>query len=228
MDIAERRRPQDGTFAVIMGERRFDVRAASAPTNYGEKMSLRLLDADGGMVKGGLAKIGLKDSILKPLREICQQPHGMLIVCGPTGSGKTTTLYSALGEIDVYSRNIITIEDPIEYRLEGISQTAVNNAADLTFAKILRSVLRQDPDVILVGELRDLETIEAAITAAETGHVVFGTLFAMVLRQPWLKAKGLWRVLLIVPRPRPSSSMCGVCAQRCSPSSATQWQQASV
>ncbi|MBU6276609.1 MAG: GspE/PulE family protein [Planctomycetes bacterium] len=178
MDIAERRRPQDGTFAVIMGERRFDVRAASAPTNYGEKMSLRLLDADGGMVKGGLAKIGLKDSILKPLREICQQPHGMLIVCGPTGSGKTTTLYSALGEIDVYSRNIITIEDPIEYRLEGISQTAVNNAADLTFAKILRSVLRQDPDVILVGEIRDKETAEIAMQAAMTGHFVFTTLHA--------------------------------------------------
>jgi len=178
MDIAERRRPQDGTFAVIMGERRFDVRAASAPTNYGEKMSLRLLDADGGMVKGGLGKLGMRDSILKPLREICQQPHGMLIVCGPTGSGKTTTLYSALGEIDTYSRNIITIEDPIEYRLEGISQTAVNNAADLTFAKILRSALRQDPDVILVGEIRDKETAEIAMQAAMTGHFVFTTLHA--------------------------------------------------
>ena len=178
MDIAERRRPQDGTFAVIMGDRRFDVRAASGPTNYGEKMSLRLLDADGGMVKGGLGKLGMRDSILKPLREICQQPHGMLIVCGPTGSGKTTTLYSALGEIDVYSRNIITIEDPIEYRLEGISQTAVNNAAELTFAKILRSTLRQDPDVILVGEIRDKETAEIAMQAAMTGHFVFTTLHA--------------------------------------------------
>jgi type II secretory ATPase GspE/PulE/Tfp pilus assembly ATPase PilB-like protein len=178
MDIAERRRPQDGTFAVIMGDRRFDVRAASGPTNYGEKMSLRLLDADGGMVKGGLGKLGMRDSILKPLREICQQPHGMLIVCGPTGSGKTTTLYSALGEIDVYSRNIITIEDPIEYRLEGISQTAVNTAAELTFAKILRSTLRQDPDVILVGEIRDKETAEIAMQAAMTGHFVFTTLHA--------------------------------------------------
>lgn len=176
MDIAEKRRPQDGTFTVLMEDRRFDVRAASAPTNFGEKMALRLLDADGGIVKGGLGSIGMKDSVVAQLREIIQQPHGMLIVCGPTGSGKTTTLYSALSEIDVNSKNIITIEDPIEYRLEGISQTAVNVAAELTFAKILRSTLRQDPDVILVGELRDLETIEAAISAAETGHVVFGTL----------------------------------------------------
>ena len=154
MDIAEKRRPQDGTFTVLMEDRRFDVRAASAPTNFGEKMALRLLDADGGIVKGGLGAIGM------------------------TGSGKTTTLYSALSEIDVYSKNIITIEDPIEYRLEGISQTAVNVAAELTFAKILRSTLRQDPDVILIGEVRDKETAEIAMQAAMTGHFVFTTLHA--------------------------------------------------
>jgi type II secretory ATPase GspE/PulE/Tfp pilus assembly ATPase PilB-like protein len=161
-----------------MEDRRFDVRAASAPTNFGEKMALRLLDADGGIVKGGLGSIGMKDSVVAQLREIIQQPHGMLIVCGPTGSGKTTTLYSALSEIDVNSKNIITIEDPIEYRLEGISQTAVNVAAELTFAKILRSTLRQDPDVILVGEVRDKETAEIAMQAAMTGHFVFTTLHA--------------------------------------------------
>jgi type II secretory ATPase GspE/PulE/Tfp pilus assembly ATPase PilB-like protein len=178
MDIAERRRPQDGAFAVLREGRKFDVRAASGPTNFGEKMALRLLDADGAMVKGGLETLGMRDSMLKQLQAIVQQPHGMLIVAGPTGSGKTTTLYVALGEIDVLSRNIVTIEDPIEYRLENISQTAVNVAAELTFAKILRSVLRQDPDVILVGEIRDRETAEIAMQAALTGHFVFTTIHA--------------------------------------------------
>jgi len=178
MDIAERRRPQDGTFAVVFDGRRFDVRAASGPTNYGEKIALRLLDAEGSIVKQGLGTFGMRDSVLKQLRDIIHRPHGMLIVCGPTGSGKTTTVYGALGEIDVLSRNIVTIEDPIEYRLDNISQTAVNVAADLTFAKILRSVLRQDPDVILVGEIRDKETAEIAMQAALTGHFVFTTLHA--------------------------------------------------
>jgi type II secretory ATPase GspE/PulE/Tfp pilus assembly ATPase PilB-like protein len=178
MDIAERRRPQDGTFALLKTGRKFDVRAASGPTSFGEKMALRLLDADSGVIKGGLASLGMRESMLKTLQGIVQQPHGMLIVCGPTGSGKTTTLYVALGEIDVLSKNIVTIEDPIEYRLDNISQTAVNNAAELTFAKILRSVLRQDPDVILVGEIRDKETAEIAMQAALTGHFVFTTLHA--------------------------------------------------
>ena len=178
MDIAERRRPQDGTFALLKAGRKFDVRAASGPTSFGEKMALRLLDADGSIINGGLTSLGMRESMLKTLQAIVQQPHGMLIVCGPTGSGKTTTLYVALGEIDVLSRNIVTIEDPIEYRLENISQTAVNTAAELTFAKILRSVLRQDPDVILVGEIRDKETAEIAMQAALTGHFVFTTLHA--------------------------------------------------
>jgi type II secretory ATPase GspE/PulE/Tfp pilus assembly ATPase PilB-like protein len=178
MDIAERRRPQDGTFAVVFDGRKFDIRAASGPTNFGEKIALRLLDAEGGIVKQGLGSFGMGSTVLAKLREIIHRPHGMLIVCGPTGSGKTTTLYGALGEIDVFSRNIVTIEDPIEYRLDNISQTAVNVAADLTFAKILRSVLRQDPDVILVGEIRDKETAEIAMQAALTGHFVFTTLHA--------------------------------------------------
>ena len=178
MDIAERRRPQDGTFAAICNGRKFDIRAASGPTNFGEKVALRLLDSDGGIVKAGLDALGMRPSMAKALRSIIHRPHGMLIVCGPTGSGKTTSVYGALGEIDVLTRNIITIEDPIEYRLDGISQTAVNNTADLTFAKILRSSLRQDPDVILVGEIRDKETAEIAMQAALTGHFVFTTLHA--------------------------------------------------
>jgi type II secretory ATPase GspE/PulE/Tfp pilus assembly ATPase PilB-like protein len=129
-------------------------------------------------VKQGLGAFGMRDKVLGKLREIIRHPHGMLIVCGPTGSGKTTTVYGALGEIDAFSRNIVTIEDPIEYRLDNISQTAVNVAADLTFARILRSVLRQDPDVILVGEIRDKETAEIAMQAALTGHFVFTTLHA--------------------------------------------------
>jgi type II secretory ATPase GspE/PulE/Tfp pilus assembly ATPase PilB-like protein len=178
MDIADRRRPQDGTFAVVFDGHRFDIRAASGPTSFGEKISLRLLDAEGGILKQGLGAFGLRDKVLAQLRDIIHRPHGILIVCGPTGSGKTTTVYGALGEIDALSRNILTIEDPIEYRLDNISQTAVNVAADLTFAKILRSVLRQDPDVILVGEVRDKETAEIAMQAALTGHFVFTTLHA--------------------------------------------------
>jgi general secretion pathway protein E len=178
MDIAERRRPQDGTFAVLAGTRRFDVRVASGPTNFGEKLALRLLDADGGMVRQGLAALGMRESMMRTLRDVVQRSHGMLVVAGPTGSGKTTTVYAALAEIDVLTRNVVTIEDPVEYRLDNISQTAVNNAAELTFAKILRSVLRQDPDVILVGEIRDRETAEIAMQAALTGHFVFTTLHA--------------------------------------------------
>ena len=120
----------------------------------------------------------MSESVTKKMRQIIHQPHGMLLVCGPTGSGKTTTLYTALGELDVFSKNIVTIEDPIEYRLDNISQTAVNVAAELTFANILRSTLRQDPDVILVGEIRDKETAEIAMQAALTGHFVFSTLHA--------------------------------------------------
>ena len=149
MDIAERRRPQDGTFAALYSGRKFDVRAASGPTNFGEKMSLRLLDSDGGIVKSGLNGIGMRESTLKTLRAIIHKPDGLLIVCGPT-----------------------------EDRLDNLSQTAVNTAADLTFAKILRSVLRQDPDVILVGEIRDKETAEIAMESAVTGHFVFSTVHA--------------------------------------------------
>lgn len=178
MDIAERRRPQDGSFAVLAEGRRLEIRAATAPTNYGEKAALRLLETEGGIIRGGLDALGMTAGMVAALRSIIHRSQGMLIVCGPTGSGKTTSVYAALGELDALTRNIVTIEDPIEYRLENVSQTAVNTAAELTFAAILRSVLRQDPDVILVGEVRDRETAEVAMQAALTGHLVLTTLHA--------------------------------------------------
>ena len=178
MDIAERRRPQDGSFAVVAEGRRIEVRAATAPTNFGEKAALRLLETEGGIIRGGLDALGMTPGMLTAIRSIIQRSQGMLLVCGPTGSGKTSSVYAALGELDALTRNIVTIEDPIEYRLENVSQTAVNSAAELTFAAILRSVLRQDPDVILVGEVRDRETAEVAMQAALTGHLVLTTLHA--------------------------------------------------
>lgn len=178
MNIAERRRPQDGTFRVVTRGQSFEVRVATSPTAFGEKMAVRLLDSEGGIIRQGLDGIGLEPAVTKTLRSIIHQPHGMLLVCGPTGSGKTTTTYAAISEIDALSRNIVTIEDPIECRLPNISQTGVNPAANLSFATILRSLLRQDPDVILVGEIRDRETAEIAMQAALTGHFVFSTLHA--------------------------------------------------
>jgi general secretion pathway protein E len=175
MDIADQRRPQDGTFAVFSSGRKIDVRSASAPTGFGEKIVLRLLDTAG---LKSLDELGMRSSTVNAIRSLIQRDNGTLIVCGPTGSGKTTTAYAALKEIDALTRNIVTIEDPIEYQLPNATQLAVNNAADLTFAKHLRSVLRQDPDVILVGEVRDAETAEIAMQAALTGHFVFTTLHA--------------------------------------------------
>ena len=178
MDIAERRRPQDGTFAIQCGDDKYDIRVASTPTSYGEKVVMRLLRSSGGVMGGGLGAIGLRPPILKQLREVIHKPYGMLLVVGPTGSGKTTTVYASLSEIDAHKHNITTIEDPVEYRLENITQIAVNTKADVSFASILRSVLRQDPDVLLVGEIRDHETAEIACQAALTGHFVFSTLHA--------------------------------------------------
>jgi type II secretory ATPase GspE/PulE/Tfp pilus assembly ATPase PilB-like protein len=178
MDIAERRRPQDGTFAMKFGTNKYDVRVASTPTSYGEKLVMRLLNSSGGVVNAGLDAVGLRPPVLKSLREIIHKPYGMFLVVGPTGSGKTTTVYASLNEIDAHQHNITTIEDPVEYRLDNITQIAVNTKADVSFASILRSVLRQDPDVLLVGEIRDKETAEIACQAALTGHFVFSTLHA--------------------------------------------------
>ncbi|MFN9369154.1 MAG: GspE/PulE family protein [Planctomycetia bacterium] len=178
MDIADRRRPQDGTFSALFGTDKYEIRAASTPTSYGEKMVLRLLNSSGGVMNAGLGNIGLRPQILTALQEVIHKPYGMFLVTGPTGSGKTTTVYASLNEIDANQHNITTIEDPVEYRLDGITQIAVNTAAGVTFASILRSVLRQDPDVLLVGEIRDKETAEIACQAALTGHFVFSTLHA--------------------------------------------------
>jgi len=178
MDIAERRRPQDGTFSAIYSESKYDMRAACTPTSYGEKIVIRVLKSSGGMLKTGLSNIGLRKSVLTQLRDVIHKPYGMFLVTGPTGSGKTTTVYASLSEIDAAQHNITTIEDPVEYRLDGITQISVNNAAGVTFASILRSVLRQDPDVLLVGEIRDKETADIACQAALTGHFVFSTLHA--------------------------------------------------
>ena len=178
MDIAERRRPQDGTFSANLHDRRFDIRASTSPSNFGEKMVLRLLDSGGGLIKDGLSGLGFDSADLRAIRSVVHTPHGMLIASGPTGSGKTTTLYASLSEIDAFQRNIITIEEPIEYQLDNVTQIPVNPAAGLTFASILRAQLRQDPDVIMVGEMRDLETCQIGMQAALTGHFVFTTLHA--------------------------------------------------
>ena len=174
MDIAEQRLPQDGRIKLFHGGREIDFRVSTIPTVYGERIVLRILDR--GNVLLGLEKIGMNEQMLKQFRKLIHAPEGIILVTGPTGSGKTTTLYSAISEINNGERNILTIEDPVEYKLQGISQMNVNPKIDLTFAKGLRHMLRQDPDVIMVGEIRDKETAEIAIQASLTGHLVLSTL----------------------------------------------------
>jgi len=174
LDISEKRLPQDGRFGVKVRNNQIDVRMSSMPTQYGESVVMRLLSQAGGML--GLDNIGMPAAMLDKLREVIHRPSGMVLVTGPTGSGKTTTLYAALGELNTMERKIITVEDPVEYRLPGINQVQVNEKIELSFARVLRSALRQDPDVILVGEMRDQLTVETGLRAAMTGHVVFSTL----------------------------------------------------
>jgi general secretion pathway protein E len=173
MDIAERRLPQDGRATIRIGDGEVDVRISSVPTTNGERIVMRLLDKSSKLYT--LDEIGLQPENLAMLREYLEWSHGIILVTGPTGSGKTTTLYAALTEVDTTQKNVLTIEDPVEYSLQGISQVQVNNKKGLTFASGLRSFLRQDPDVMMVGEVRDLETAEVAIRAALTGHLVFST-----------------------------------------------------
>ena len=175
---ADRRRRRETTFAVLADGHRFDVHAVFDPSPGGEKITLRLRDAEGVLVKDGLTGLGVRSSTVQALRAIIQQPRGMLIVCGPSGSGRTSTAYAALREVDVLTRSVVTIDDPIEYRLDNVSQSAVDKAGNHTFATILRSSLRLDPDVILVGEIQDKETAEMALQAANTGHLVLTTLQA--------------------------------------------------
>jgi len=174
LDISEKRLPQDGRFAVKVKNQQIDVRISTMPTQHGESIVMRLLSQGGGILK--LESIGMPVAMVKRFRSILARPNGLVLVTGPTGSGKTTTLYGALAELNSMERKLITVEDPVEYRLPGINQVQVNEKIELTFAKVLRSALRQDPDVILVGEMRDQETAQIGMRAALTGHLVLSTL----------------------------------------------------
>jgi len=174
LDIAERRRPQDGRIRVRLESRELDLRVSTVPTMYGESVVLRLLDHGGRPVT--LDELGMTRGILDVVERLSTRPHGMFLVTGPTGSGKTTTLYAALQRREASTEKIITVEDPIEYQLPGITQMPVHRHAGVTFASALRAILRQDPDVVMIGEMRDQETAEIAVQAAMTGHLVFSTL----------------------------------------------------
>ena len=174
MNIAEKRLPQDGRFEVKVGDQNIDLRVSTIPTAFGERVVLRLLNKSGSLLE--LKDLGFSPARLKVIKKLVASPNGIILVTGPTGSGKTTTLYAILQSINKPDINIITIEDPVEYQIKGISQIQVNPKIDLTFARGLRSIVRQDPDVILVGEVRDKETAEIAVQSALTGHLVFSTL----------------------------------------------------
>ncbi len=174
LDISEKRLPQDGRFNVRVRNAQIDVRISTMPTQHGESAVMRLLNQSGGLL--GLERLGMPEAMLEKLRQIIHRPSGMVLVTGPTGSGKTTTLYAALDELNTPERKIITVEDPVEYRLPGINQVQIHEKIELTFARVLRTALRQDPDVILVGEMRDQGTVETGLRAAMTGHLVLSTL----------------------------------------------------
>jgi general secretion pathway protein E len=207
LDIAEKRLPQDGRITLRIGGRPVDVRVSTLPTGHGERAVLRLLEKDAGRLD--LARLGMAPMTLAEFDRLVHQPHGIVLVTGPTGSGKTTTLYSALARVDSTTTNVMTVEDPIEYDLEGIGQTQVNARIDMTFAKALRSILRQDPDVIMIGEIRDLETAQIAVQASLTGHLVLATLHTndAVSAVTRLIDMGVEPFLL-------SSSLLGIGAQR--------------
>ena len=207
LDIAEKRLPQDGRISLRIGGRAIDVRVSTLPSSYGERAVLRLLDKSES--KFTLEGLGMSGDVLTQFDKLIAQPHGIVLVTGPTGSGKTTTLYASLGRVDTSTTNVLTVEDPVEYELPGIGQTQVNAKIDLTFAKALRAILRQDPDVIMIGEIRDYETAQIAIQASLTGHLVLATLHtndapSAVTR---LTDFGVEPYLL-------SSSLLGVLAQR--------------
>jgi general secretion pathway protein E len=207
LDIAEKRLPQDGRITLRVGGKPVDVRVSTLPTGHGERAVLRLLDKEAGRLD--LGHLGMAPEMLPQFDRLINQPHGIVLVTGPTGSGKTTTLYAALSRLNASTTNIMTVEDPIEYDLNGIGQTQVNARIDMTFAKALRAILRQDPDVIMIGEIRDLETAQIAVQASLTGHLVLATLHtndaaAAVTR---LLDMGIEPFLL-------SSSLLGVMAQR--------------
>jgi general secretion pathway protein E len=207
LDIAEKRLPQDGRISLRIGGRAVDVRVSTLPSAHGERAVLRLLDKGEAMFS--LESLGMATDTQATFNRLIQQPHGIVLVTGPTGSGKTTTLYASMARIDTATTNVLTVEDPVEYELPGIGQTQVNPKIELTFAKALRAILRQDPDVIMIGEIRDYETAEVAIQASLTGHLVLATLHtndapSAVTR---LTDMGVEPFLL-------SSSLLGVLAQR--------------
>jgi len=207
LDIAEKRLPQDGRISLRIGTRAVDVRVSTLSSAHGERAVLRLLDKSGQRLR--LRDVGMQGQTLARFETLVQQPHGLVLVTGPTGSGKTTTLYAALGELDATRSNIMTVEDPIEYELHGIGQTQVNARIELDFARALRAILRQDPDIIMIGEIRDFETAQIAIQASLTGHLVLATLHTndAVSAVTRLTDMGIEPFLL-------SSSLLGVLAQR--------------
>jgi len=207
LDIAEKRLPQDGRISLKISNRAVDVRVSTLPSNHGERVVLRLLDKQAGRMD--LESLGMATQDTLDVNKLIHKPHGIILVTGPTGSGKTTTLYAALSKLNNRSRNIVTVEDPIEYNLEGVGQTQVNPKVDMTFARGLRAILRQDPDVVMIGEIRDLETAQIAVQASLTGHMVLSTLhtntaIGAITR---LRDMGVEPFLL-------ASSMVGILAQR--------------
>lgn len=207
LDIAEKRVPQDGRIALHVGGHNIDVRVSTLPSTWGERIVMRILDKQSAQLD--LSLLGMPENNLKGMRRMIAEPHGIILVTGPTGSGKTTSLYAMLTELNEVSRNILTIEDPIEYDLPGIGQTQVNTKVNMTFAKGLRAILRQDPDVVMIGEIRDLETAEIAVQASLTGHLVLSTLHtnSALGALTRLRDMGVESFLL-------STSMVGLIAQR--------------
>lgn len=207
LDIAEKRIPQDGRISLLLGGRSVDVRVSTLPSSHGERVVLRLLDKQAG--KLDLSNLGMTEHELSATTSLINRPHGIILVTGPTGSGKTTSLYAMLSILNEISRNILTVEDPIEYYLDGIGQTQVNTKVDMSFARGLRAILRQDPDVVMVGEIRDIETADIAVQASLTGHLVLSTLHTntAVGAITRLRDMGVEPFLL-------SSSLIGTIAQR--------------
>ncbi|MFZ2450930.1 MAG: type II secretion system ATPase GspE [Methylovulum miyakonense] len=207
LDIAEKRLPQDGRISLIVGGRTVDVRVSTLPSGYGERVVLRLLDKQANQLS--LKQLGMNPDELETIQHMISRPHGIILVTGPTGSGKTTSLYAVLNQLNERTRNILTVEDPIEFYLDGIGQTQVNNKVEMTFAKGLRAILRQDPDIVMVGEIRDKETAEISVQASLTGHLVLSTLHTntAVGAITRLRDMGVEPFLL-------ASSLVGVIAQR--------------
>ena len=209
-DVTQTLQPQDGAFRIVCFDRSYDIRLSLFPSLYGEKAVLRILSADQG--GGNLSELGLKDELVTQLENIIMQKQGFFVVTGPTGSGKTTTLYAMLQAIDRTTRNVVTLEDPIEYRIDRVTQTQMNQAAGFHFADAIRSLLRQDPDVALIGEMRDKETAQSAVEAALTGHLVVSSLHTTHASAAAIRLREIGVEPYLI-----ASSLTGVLAQRLVP-----------